>query len=92
MLSSIRTKFALTFFFVIAVVLVLMNTYFLTASRDMIFRSKLAFVQHQADLIAKSLEEAFDVLTVDDVARIMEYLDVAGVTHIVITDADGGVL
>ena len=82
----------MTYLAFIAVVLVLMNTYFITASRDMIFASKQAFVQHQADVITKSLEDVFDVLTFEDVTRVMEVLDVAGVTHIVITDVEGIVL
>ena len=88
--SSIRTKFALTYFLVVAGVLVLMNTYFLTRSRDMIFSSKQVFVQSQASLIATHLEDTFETLTVgDDVRKVVEQLDVTGVTHIVITDIDG---
>ena len=82
----------MTYFSVIVVVLVLMNTFFLMASRDMIFSSKQTFVQKQAAGITMSLEDLFDVLTVDDVARVMEVLDIAGATDIVITDADGVVL
>ena len=58
----------------------------------MIFRSKQAFVQNQAEVISKSLEDVFDVLTATDVARVMEYLDVAGAVSIVITDAEGKLL
>ena len=91
--SSIRTKFALTYFLVVAVVLALMNTYFLMASRDMIFSSKQVFVQSQASLIATHLEEMFEALTADDdIHRVVSQLDVAGVAHIVITDNEGTVL
>ena len=93
--SSIRTKFALTYIAVIAIVLVLINTYFLTTSRNMIFSSKKLYVQSQASLIATLLEETFDVLTVDDEERVLavvSQLDVAGVTHIVITDSEGTAL
>ena len=58
----------------------------------MIYRSKQAFVQNQATIITASLEDLFDTLTVEDVARVMEVLDVTGVTHIVITDAQGNIL
>ena len=91
-ISSIRTKFALTLFLVIAVVLVLMNTYFMTASRDVIFRSKKDLVLRQATVITTSLEDLFDTLTVNDVARVMDWLDVTGVTHIVILDDEGNTL
>ena len=66
-----------------------MNTYFLTASRDMIFASKQALVQNQAAIIATNLENAFSILVAEDVQRVMERLDVTGVSHIVIVDAQG---
>jgi len=69
-----------------------MNTFFLTASRDVIFSLKQAFVQNQAEIITRSLEEAFDPLTAEDVSRVMEVLDVASALSIVITDVDGNIL
>ena len=70
--------------------LALMNTYFLMASRDMIFSSKQVFVQSQASLIATHLEETFEALTVDDdVHRVVSQLDVARGAQIVITDSNG---
>ena len=64
----------------------------MTQSRDLVFDSKQSFVQNQAAVITTSLEDVFDALTVEDVARVMEVLDVAGVTYIVITDAEGNIL
>jgi len=93
--SRIRTKFALTYFAVIAIVLVLMNTYFLMTSRDMIFSSKQGSIQGIASFIATHLEEAFDSLSAEDEERltaVVTQLDVAGVTFIVITDANGRAL
>jgi len=69
-----------------------MNTYFMTASRDVIFRSKKDLVQHQATAISTSLEDLFDELTVADVARVMEAPIVTGVTHVVILDVAGNIL
>ena len=90
--SSIRTKFALTYFAVIAVVLILMNTYFLTESRDMIFASKQTFLQSQALHIAAYLDDTGATLNTEHVWHIMELLDVAGVTHIVVTDDMGNIV
>jgi len=93
--SRIRTKFALTFFAVIAIVLVLMNTYFLMASRDMIFSTKVGYVTRIAMLIALHLEETFEALTIDDEERlfaVVSQLDVGGSANIVITDAQGNAL
>jgi len=67
-----------------------MNTYFLVASRDVIFASKKVFVQSQASFIAKHLEETMDDLAEeDDVQKVIEQL---GVTGSVITDAEGNPL
>ena len=93
--SRIGTKFALTLFLVIAIVLVLMNTYFLLTIRDMIFASKQVFIQAQAQFIASQLEDTFDSLNMDDEERViavMSQLDTSGVTYAVILDADGNVL
>ncbi|MCL1835321.1 MAG: HAMP domain-containing histidine kinase [Oscillospiraceae bacterium] len=86
----------MTYFSVIAIVLVLMNTYFLRSSRDMIFASKRAFVQHQAAVIALSLEDSVDTadsLTADDVLKIMTSMpDTANITNTVVTDAEGAIV
>ena len=93
--SSIRTKFALTFFAIVAVVLVLINTYFLLVTRDMIITSKEELVPTQAGFIGNHMEDTFSSLSVEDseaVAMIISALDVAGGMQIVITDADGIVI
>ncbi len=90
--SSIRTKFALSFFSIIAVLLVLMNTYFLMTSRDMIFTSKKTFIMKQAMLIANNISASFDNLTLDGVNQIMDRLDVAGLTRVAIINKDGNAL
>ena len=81
------------YFLVIAVVLVLVNTYFLEESRDMIFASKQTFVESQAALIATSLEDAFASLYEEDVHRIMQQVEgLAEISYIVITDQYGRIL
>jgi len=72
-----------------------MNTYFLTASRDVIFSSKQVFVQGQAWFIASQLEETFDQLTADDnemLIAVMSQLDLAGIKYAVVADIDGNAL
>jgi len=76
-------------------VLLLINTYFLTASRDIIFSTKKDHIQSQATQIATHLEETFEVLSGEDeerVVAVVSQLEVAGGTHIVITDSEGSVL
>lgn len=77
------------YFFVIAVVLLVMNTYFLTATRDLIFTSKKSFLQNQAILIATNLSASLDSLTVEGVNQIMDRLDVTGLTQISVIGIDG---
>jgi hypothetical protein len=79
------------YFSLIAVVLILMNTFFLTQSRDLIFKSKQTFLQTQAFTIAKQLSDAF-ALTIENVSQVMSALDVAGSTHIKIIGVDGNAL
>ena len=92
-LSRIGTKFALTYISIIAVVLILMNTYFLLESRNMIFGSKQKLVEYHAALVADYLGETLIAPTsTDDVEKVMEQFGATGVTQIVITDPEGAVL
>jgi len=73
-----------------------MNTYFLLASRNMIFGSKRDLVQSHATIISDHLGDTFSTLKSpddeDDVERVMEQLGMTGVARIVITDSEGAVL
>jgi signal transduction histidine kinase len=89
--SSLKTKFTLSYAVMIAVVLILMNTYFLSASRDMIFASKQAFVKSQAAMLETALRD-IERLTIDSAEQVVSRLDISGLSHIRITQARGGVL
>ncbi|MEL4105613.1 HAMP domain-containing sensor histidine kinase [Oscillospiraceae bacterium WX1] len=90
--GSIRTKLALMFVSTIAVVLILMNTFFLTASRDMIFTSKKASIENQARLIASNLTDTESILTIGGVEDVMTRLDVTGLTHVTVVGSSGNAL
>jgi signal transduction histidine kinase len=86
-------KFALMFFSIIAVVLVLMNTYFLTESRNMIFETKKTFLKSQALSIAKNLGSAFQsLMTIDDVIPIMNQLPGMDLSRITVFGIDGSAM
>ena len=68
-------RFVVLIAITVAVLLVLMNTLFLTAARNMIFTSKRSMLQNQASVIASSLS-AMNELDVDHVSQVMELLDV----------------
>lgn len=76
------------FLVVIIVLLVLMNSYPLIQSRQMIFTSKEQSLKSQASIIGTSLA-ALDVFTADSIGQAMALMDVSGLGRIVVTDAYG---
>lgn len=93
---SIQLKFALTYIAIIAAVLVLLNTYPVLASQDLVFRSKVGLLQSQASVIANSLAMsptliAADVKTYID-GTLMGSLENAGDIRILVTDPSALVL
>ena len=89
--SSIQLKFALTYILLIAVVLVLINTYSLSASRDLIITTKQYSLQKQAAVIGTSLGQPKS-LTADTVSEVMKLMDVTGLTRVIITNSTGSIL
>jgi signal transduction histidine kinase len=90
-ISSLRVKFAASYMAIIAALLVVMNTYFPAASRDMIFSSKLTFVKSQAAILETALRD-IDTLTIDACTLVVSRLDVSGLSHVTITGERGNVL
>lgn len=90
-INSIQLKIAFTYVFMIAVVLLLMNTYSLTVTRNLIFSTKKTSIQSQGAVISKSLS-ALDRLSVDGAAQVFALLDVSGLDRIVVYDPDGETL
>ena len=76
---------------IILIVLVLMNTYPLLVSQDLVFRSKHAALQSAASAINASLS-GLEKLTEENVAEAMGSTETDGVSRAVITDARGYVL
>ena len=52
---SLQTKFALTYVVIIAAVLILLNTYPVLVSQDLVYQSKQASLQNQAAVLASAL-------------------------------------
>lgn len=89
--QSVQSRFALSYFVIIAAVLVLLNTYPVIASQDMVFKSQADSLQRQAASMATSLG-ALENLTEEGVAQVMEVLNDGSLTRIVVTDASGLIL
>ena len=89
--SSLQVKYALSYLVIFAVVLVLLNTYPVIASQDLLFRSKRDSLKSQAAVMASALME-LETLTSDQVVRVMNMLDNVGLTRILVTDPAGLIL
>lgn len=76
---------------IILIVLVLMNTYPLVVSQDLVFRSKHTALQSAAAAINASLS-GLDELTGENVSEAMSTAETEGVSRTVITDALGYVV
>ena len=88
---SLRLKYALTNFVVLAVTLVLLNTYPLIVSQDLVFQAKETSLQSQAKVISSPLS-GLKSLTAEGVEQVMIQLGNVGSTRTIITDASGWVL
>ena len=89
--SSLQTKYALSYLVIFAVVLVLLNTYPVLASQDLLFASKRDSLKSQAAVMSSALME-LETLSADQVTRVMNMLDTMGLDRILVTDPAGLVL
>ncbi len=89
--QSVQVKYAMTYIVVIAAVLVLLNTYPVLVSQDLVFKSKQTSLQNQATVIVSALSEQ-ENLTSERVAQVMEVLGNMSLTRVLITDPAGLIL
>ena len=89
--ASLQVKYALSYLVIFAVVLVLLNTYPLVASQDLLFASKRDSLKSQTAVMASALME-LESLSADQVARVMNMLDSMGLKRILVTDPAGLIL
>ena len=82
---------ALSYILIIIAVLVLLNTYPLVVSQNMVFRSKQTTMQSSVSVMVSALS-GLDVLTEKNVAQAMTVAEEAAVSRVLVTDADGMVL
>ena len=89
--ASLQVKYAMSYLAIFAVVLVLLNTYPLIASQDLLFASKRDSLKSQAAVMASALME-LESLSAEQVERVMNMLDSMGLSRIVVTDPAGLIL
>ena len=89
--STLQAKYALSYLVIFALVLLLLNTYPVIASQKLLVSSKRESLKNQAAVMSSALME-LEVLTSDEVVRVMHMLDSAGLSHILVTDPAGVIL
>ena len=88
---SIQLKFALTYIVIIAAVLILLNTYPVLVSQDLVFRSKANMLHSQASVIANTIAQT-EKLSAETVRGYIEPLDYMGQYRVLVTDQFGLIL
>lgn len=89
--DSLQFKFGLSYILIIAGVLMLLNTYPLRVSQDLVFRSKATTLQSSVSVMVYSLS-GLDRLTEENVSQAMAVVEETGLSRILVTDSAGKVL
>ena len=89
--ASLQVKYASSYLVIFAVVLVLLNTYPIIASQDLLFGSKRDSLKSQAAVMSSALME-LETLTPEQVERVMTLLNITGLERVLVTDPAGLVL
>ena len=86
-----QLKFGLSYIAIIAAVLLLLNTYPLLVSEDLVFRSKETTMQGSVSVMVYSLA-GLDKLNQENVAAAMAVVEETGLSRVLVTDGAGQVL
>ena len=89
--KRLQFKFALSYVALIVAVLVLLNTYPVLTSQEMVFQAKYSSMQNQASVIGSAIS-ALGELTEDNVGQVMDMLDENNLTRVIITAPDARIL
>ena len=89
--DSLQFKFGLSYILIIAGVLLLLNTYPLRVSQDLVFRSKETNMTGSVSVVVYSLA-GLNRLNQENVAAAMAVVEETGLSRILVTDSAGKVL
>ena len=89
--SSLQVKFSLSYILIMAAVLVLLNTYPILVSEDLVFRAKETSLQNSVSVMVYSLS-GLDHLTEENVSEAMAVVEETGLSRILVTDSAGKIL
>ena len=90
-ITSLQSKYAMSYLVLFAVVLILLNTYPLLACQDLLFGSKRDAMKGQAAVISSALME-LETLSAEQVEKVMNMLDSTGLARVMVTDPAGLIL
>ena len=88
---SLQVKFSVSYVAIIVAVLVLMNTYPITVSEDLVFRSKEQTMKSSVSVMTTALTGLAE-LNEENVATAMTVTEEAGVSRVLVTDGAGRIL
>ena len=86
--TSVQLQFAAYFFLLTVVLLALLNTYPLRASRDVVFSEKESALMSRASVLSSSLS-LMETLTEDNTRQVLSLLDTTGLERVLVTDPEG---
>ena len=90
-MHSIRYQFFGFIAALLLILLVLLNTYPLISSRDLVFEEKRSSLSAQTSAVASSLS-GLDTLSRPGIEEVLRVLDVGGLTRVYVADAQGHAL
>lgn len=88
---SLQLKIGFSYLAILLVVMVLMNTYPLLVSEDLVFQSKCSSLLSSAAAL-NSAVSGLDVLTEENVGQALANVDAAGISRAIVSDPFGKVL
>lgn len=91
MTHSIRFKFLLFISAILALLLIILNTYPIISSRDTVFQEKRSALSGQASVVSSALG-GLDRLSQEGVADVFRFLDLSSIDRIVVIDSSGKVV
>lgn len=89
--GSLRIKFFLTYFSIVAVVLIILNTCPAAVTKNFIYNAKYNSLGYECALISSSIE-ALDVINEENIGLVMEVLEMDGLDSIIITDSEMNIM
>ena len=90
-MRSIRLQFFSIIIAILLILLILLNTYPLISSRDLVFREKESGMLSQASVIASSLS-GLDSLGAAGVEEVLRLMDVGGYGRVAVADEQGALV